>query len=338
MRPTLMTAFACASLLLATTENADAQVFVRPWLRPRVVIVPRPWVHPVSVAPPVVVQAPPPAYYPPQYYYPPAPPAPPAPVYVQPAPVYVQPPPVYVQPPQVYVQPPQVVVQPAPPPYEPQQVPPPPMMAPPPMVQAPPPVFQAPPPPVFQAPPPPPVMAAPVVLPQWKAKFGVGFRFAATINTDQLTDFSQLGFGGELLYRAHRRLVLELGGEYQKRVDNGFARYDVPVTFGLRIHIGAPDWVVSPYFVMAAGLAYSNLDFLRSTDVAWFADGQLGGGLEVRIGKHLALTADLRGDGRRRLTRPEEAAANTLSIDGKPFSPMQDSFGLQARLGAALYF
>ena len=89
MRPTLMTAFACASLLLATTENADAQVFVRPWFRPRVVIVPRPWVNPVSVAPPVVVQPPPPAYYPPQYYYPPAPPAP---VYVQPPPVYVQPP------------------------------------------------------------------------------------------------------------------------------------------------------------------------------------------------------------------------------------------------------
>jgi hypothetical protein len=332
MRPTLMTAFACASLLLATTENADAQVFVRPWMRPRVVIVPRPWAAPVSVAPPVYVQQPPQTYYPPQYYYPPAPPAP---VYVQPPPVYVQPAPVYVQPPQVYVQPPQVYVQPQP---EIQQMPPPPVMQQQPMVQAPPPpVFQPPPPPVFQAPPPP-VMAAPVVLPQWKAKFGVGFRFAATVNTDQFTEFSQLGFGGELLYRAHRRLVLELGGEYQKRVDNGFARYDVPVTFGLRIHIGAPDWVVSPYFVMAAGLAYSNLDFLRSNDIAWFADGQLGGGLEVRIGKHLALTADLRGDGRRRLTKPEEATANTLSIDGKPFSPMQDSFGLQARLGAALYF
>ena len=112
----------------------------------------------------------------------------------------------------------------------------------------------------------------------------------------------------------------------------------MPVTFGLRVHIGAPDWVVSPYFVVAAGLAYSNLDFLRSHDVAWFADGQLGGGLEVRLGKHLALTADLRGDARRRLSKPDEATANTLSIDGKPFAPMQDSFGLQARLGAALYF
>jgi len=334
MRPTLMTALACASLLLGAAQTAEAQVFVRPWLRPRVIVMPHPWVRPVAVAPPVYVQPPAPVYYPPQTYYAPAP----QPVYVQPPPVYVQPPPVYVQPPQVIVQPPQVVTQPVP---EVQQMPPPPQVvqAPPmPAYQpAPPPVFQAPPPPVFQAPPPP-VLVAPVVLPQWKAKFGVGFRFAATVNTDEFTEFSQLGFGGELLYRAHRRLILELGGEYQKRVDNGFARYDVPVTLGLRIHIGAPDWVVSPYFVMAAGLAYSNLDFLRSHDVAWFADGQLGGGLEVRLGKHVALTADLRGDARRRLSKPDEATANTLSIDGKPFAPMQDSFGLQARLGAALYF
>ena len=121
-------------------------------------------------------------------------------------------------------------------------------------------------------------------------------------------------------------------------MDNGFARYDVPVTFGLRIHIGAPDWVVSPYFVMAAGFGLQQPRLLaqhgRGVVCRWSARW----GLEVRIGKHLALTADLRGDGRRRLTRPQEAAANTLSIDGKPFSPMQDSFGLQARLGAALYF
>ena len=333
MRPMLMTAFACASTLLGAAQNADAQVFVRPWMRPRIVVVHRPWATPVSVAPPVVVQAPPPpVYYAPQqqYYYPP--------------PVTVQAPPVYVQPPQVYVQPPQVYVQPSPPPVvmqpQVQQMPAPPQVieqAPP--VAPPPVVMQAPPPVMFQPPPPPAyVPARPLVVPQWQAKYGVGARFAVTLNTDQLTDFSQLGFGGELLFRAHRRLVLELAGEYQKRVDQGFARYDVPVTFGLRIHIGAPDWVVSPYFVMAAGLAYANLDFLRSNDTAWFADGQLGGGLEIRLGKHLALTADLRGDGRRRLTKPDEAAANTLSIDGKPFSPMQDSYGLQARLGAALYF
>ena len=43
-------------------------------------------------------------------------------------------------------------------------------------------------------------------------------------------------------------------------------------------------------------------------------------------------------DGRYRITAPDEATANTISIDGKPFAPMQNSYGLQARLGAAIYF
>lgn len=335
MRQTLMTAaLACASMIVAAPEKAEAQVFFRPWLRPRIVVMPRPWVAPVSV-PPVVVQQAPPMYYPPPYYYPPPtvyvqPPAPPQ-VYVQPAPpppVYVQPPvppPVYYQPapqPPVYVQPPPAVV----------QAPPPPVYAQPPVVQ---------PPPVMEAPPPPAYASRPAYRPpvsQWQAKYGFGARFAVMINTDELTNFSQLGFGGELLARVHRRIVLELAGEYQKRIDNGFARYDVPVTLGMRVHIGAPDWVVSPYFVVAGGAAYSNLDFLHSNDKAWFVDGQLGGGLEVRIGKHVALTADVRGDARHRITDPDEATLATTSVNGKPFYPMQDSYGLQGRLGAAVYF
>ena len=349
MRQLLMTAIACASML-AAAPDAHAQVFFhRPWFRPRIVVMPRPWSVPVSV-PPVVIQSPP-VYYPPPYYYPPPPVyvQPPQPVYVQPPqPVYVQPPqPVYVQPPQppVYVQPPPpptVYVQPAPPPVAVQPAPQPPVaqVPPPPVYIQPapqPPVIQAVPPPVVQAPPPPMVRYQPRI-PQWQAKYGIGARFAVAINTDQFTNFSQLGFGGELLFRVQRRIVLEVAGEYQKRVDNGFNRYDVPVTIGMRVHIGAPDWAVSPYFVFAGGAAYSNLDYLHSHDVAWFLDGQLGGGLEIRVGKHLALTADLRGDGRYRITAPDDATANTLSIDGKAFMPMQDSYGLQARLGAALYF
>lgn len=173
---------------------------------------------------------------------------------------------------------------------------------------------------------------------QWAAKFGLGGRFAGTINTGDGNTFGQLGFGGEVLYRVHRRVVMELAGEYQKRVDGGFDRYDVPVTLGVRLHIGAPDWVVSPYFVAAAGGVYSDLDFLRSHDKAWLLDGQLGGGIEIRLGRHFAITADVRLDARHRLTQPEEATTATVSINGKPFSPIADSYGGQFRLGAALYF
>jgi hypothetical protein len=231
-------------------------------------------------------------------------------VYVQPAP---PPPPVYVQP----APPPPVYVQPTPPPA---------------------PIYTPPAPP----PPPPPAVSyyRPMVAPvsQWGPRFGIGARFAGTINTDNGVTFGQLGFGGELLYRVHRHVVMEMAGEYQKRVDNGFDRYDVPVTLGVRLHIGAPDWVVSPYFVAAAGAAYSNLDYLRSHDEAWFLDGQLGGGLEIRLGRHFALNADVRADARHRMTKPDDATAATVSIDGKPFAPLGDSYGAQFRLGAALYF
>lgn len=319
MRSIMLSAMACASLLCATSGSAEAQVFFRPWFRPRVIVVP-PRIVPI-VAPPVMVAPPPPPVYvqpypqpyvqpyPQPYYYAPPPPpvyAPPPVQYTQPLP----PPPVYVQPP------PPVVVQ-----------------------QPPPPVFMAPPAPaVAPLPPPVPVMYRAPEVPQWKHRFGLGFRFAGAVNFDKYTDFSQLGFGGEFLYRAHRRIVLELAGEYQKRVDNGFARWDVPVTLGMRVHIGAPDWALSPYFVFAAGAAYADLDFLHSHDRAWFADGQAGGGLELRLGKRFAISADLRGDARYRLSKPDEATAATLSIDGKPFAPMGNQYGAQFRLGAALYF
>jgi hypothetical protein len=205
------------------------------------------------------------------------------------------------------------------------------------IVQQPAPVYA--PPPAVAAPPPPPVVVRTPPPPDWKHRFGLGFRFAGAINTDRNhTEFSQLGLGGEILYRAHRRIVMELGGEYQKRVDNGFARWDVPVTLGMRIHIGAPDWVVSPYFVLAAGGAYADLDYVHSHDRAWFLDGQAGGGLEIRLGKRFAINADLRGDARYRLTKPDEATAATLSINGKPFAPMDNQYGLQFRAGAAVYF
>ncbi len=314
----LTTAFACTSMLMAMPEKADAQVFYRrPWVRPRVFFAPRPWIAPV-VAPPIVVQPPPVYYYPPPYY------APPPQVYVQPVPQQpVYPQPVYPQ--SVYPQPaPQVYTQPLP--------------APPVYAQPAPPPIAAPPPPVYAPPPPPPIAYRPPMLSQWQTKFGIGARFTAAINTDAFASFSQLGFGGELLFRVHRHLVLELGADYQKRMDDGFARYDVPATLGLRVHIGAPDWVVSPYFVFAGGGVYANLDYLHSHDIGWFLNGQLGGGLEIRIGKHLALTADLRGDARHRLNQPDAATANTISINGKPFVPLQDSYGLLGRLGAAVYF
>ncbi len=350
MRTLVAAALTTATLLCASPQSAEAQVLWRPWLRPRVVVVPPRVVLPV-VAPPVVMG--PRVYvqpYPQTYYYPPPPP----PVYVQPAPpVYVQPappPPVMDQP----VAPPQEQYAPLPPPpmyMQPAPVQQPMYMQPAPVQQ---PVYVQPAPvqqPVYVQPAPvqpvapPPAMNVVTVqrpsLPQWKSRFGIGARFVGAVsleNQDFSDRFTQLGFGGELLYRANRRVVLELGGEYQKRMSNGFERYDVPVTLGVRLHIGAPDWVVSPYFVTAVGGVYSNLDYVRSQDKAWYLEGQLGGGLEVRLGQHFVLNADLRGDGRYRVDEPDATTQSTQKVNGVVLSPLGNQYGLQARLGAAIYF
>ena len=339
MRTLVAAALTTATLLCASPQSAEAQVLWRPWLRPRVVVVPPRVVLPV-VAPPVVMG--PRVYvqpYPQTYYYPPPPP----PVYVQPAP------PVYVQP----APPPPVMDQPVAPPTEQYApLPPPPVYMQPAPVQQPvymqpapvqPPVYMQPAP--VQPVAPPPAMNVVTVqrpsLPQWKSRFGIGARFVGAVsleNQDFSDRFTQLGFGGELLYRANRRVVLELGGEYQKRMSNGFERYDVPVTLGVRLHIGAPDWVVSPYFVTAVGGVYSNLDYVRSQDKAWYLEGQLGGGLEVRLGQHFVLNADLRGDGRYRVDEPDATTQSTQKVNGVVLSPLGNQYGLQARLGAAIYF
>ncbi len=350
MRTLVAAALTTAALLCASPQSAEAQVLWRPWMRPRVVVIPPRVILPVA-APPVMV--PPPVYvqpYPQTYYYPPpAPPpvymqpAPPPPVYMQPAPpppVYEQPappPPVYSQPPvappveAAPLPPPPVYVQPAPmPPVQVQPVPPPA------------PVY-LPPAPTYVAPPPAPIVqvAKPTPIPQWRSRFGIGARFVGAISTDDqaLEDrFTKLGFGGELLYRANRRVVLELSGEYQKRVTQGFERYDVPVMFGTRLHIGAPDWIVSPYFVGAVGGSYSKLDYIRSQDKAWFLEGQLGGGLELRLGQHFVINADLRGDARHRVTDPDSITVETQKVNGVVLTPMGNQYGLQGRLGAAIYF
>ena len=72
------------------------------------------------------------------------------------------------------------------------------------------------------------------------------------------------------------------------------------MTFGLRVHIGRPNWVVSPYFVFARRRRLRVAGFEVHHDDAIYVDGQLGGGLELRLGQHVAITADARLDAKKR--------------------------------------
>jgi hypothetical protein len=318
---------------------------------------------PAPPAPPVYAPPAPPMYAPPPppMYVPPPPRAyvPPVRVYVPPPPrVYVAPPMIGVVPPHVYIRervrwhvrraaaallaavppPPTVYVAPGPPV-------PPPLVAPPPcccnacaMAPPPPPTVY-----VAPAPPPPPapmVQEVVVVRPApppvgWKSRFGLGVRGTGQVVND---NWNNLGIGGELLYRASNHVSLELAAEYQKNLDGNLDRVDVPVTTGVRIHIGNPHWIVSPYFVLAAGFDFANLDLKVTNDTAFFFDAQLGGGLELRLGQHFAITADARFDGKKRIDDPSPAVQSTRLVDGKPVSPLGDQYGGQFRLGAAVYF
>jgi hypothetical protein len=310
--------FTLLALLLAAPTVAQAQVYVVPPAPP--VYVPPVYAPPppphvyirerirwhlrragIYVAPPVVV--PPRVYVAPRVYA--APPAVyvPPPVYVQPR-VYVAapiPPPIVVPPPVYYVPCPEPTAQPSPPPQPAPEV----------------------------------VIVKPTTPPAWSSRIGLGVRGTGQIIND---GWNNLGIGGEFLYRAGAHVSTELAAEYQHNATGNLDRMDVPVTLGVRLHIGKPTWVVSPYFVLAAGFDYADQDLKVTHDKAFYFDGQVGAGLEIRLGQHFAITADGRFDGKKRVNSPEDAVANTRSVDGKPVHALADEYGGQFRLGAAVYF
>ena len=330
-----------AVALCAAPALASAQVMIEP--------APVPPPPPVVVAPPpppVAVPAPPP----PRYYYAPrprvyvTPPAPPA-VYMSPGAV---PPHVYIRErirwhlrhlPRVVIvppAPPAVVIQaPGAPPVEYAAPPVPPMPPiPPPVVVPPPCCYSAP--PAVEAAPEAVVLVKPrPQVPMWSSRIGLGVRGTGQVIND---GWNNLGIGGEFLYRVSPHLSTELAAEYQHSTANALDRIDIPVTFGLRVHIGRPTWIVSPYFVFAAGVGYASQDLKFTSDDAIYVDGQLGGGLELRLGQHLAITADARLDAKKRANSAADNVLATTSVDGKPVHALGDEVGGQFRLGVAAYF
>jgi len=197
-----------------------------------------------------------------------------------------------------------------------------------------------------QEPPPPPAAATPPVAAavakpapvDWPHTFGLGFRFGGQIEN---TDWRHLSFGGELLFRTSARTTVELSGEYQHGVNNDLDRLNVPVGLGLRLHIGKPSWVVSPYLVGAGVFTYARTDLKATVDEAYYLGGQVGGGLELRLGKRVAITADARFDGRVRLDDPSNRAASITSVNGHAVHVARANdaeYGGVFRLGAAVYF
>jgi hypothetical protein len=184
----------------------------------------------------------------------------------------------------------------------------------------------------------------------FRPQLGFGLRFLGAWGVSSYTDVGQGGAAGDLLFRLHRRLTLELGvawlsttsdSEYQ----TSYMRRDVPITLGTRIHLGNPAWPASPYLVLATGggwaRAYTPVadeqGFLyEATDSGWFWDGQLGGGGELRLGRHFAINTDLRLASRLRVDK--QPRLEVIDYGGGTVPILSHQFGVQLQLGLAAYF
>ena len=83
---------------------------------------------------------------------------------------------------------------------------------------------------------------------------------------------------------------------------------------------------MSPYFCRRRRWSVLKLDHLRSQDTA-VCRRPAGGGLEIRLGQHFVLNADLRGDGRYRMTGSgPPVTVETQKVNGVVLSPMGNQY------------
>lgn len=209
------------------------------------------------------------------------------------------------------------------------------------------PVYQPQPAPVYQPQP----TRSFVYRPQFRPQFGIAGRFGGYGNYGSFGSYSTGGGGVDFLLRAHPRLTFELGIQYQKISqedvylnDFQYERYDVPMTLGMRVHLGNPLWLVSPYLVGAGGLTYSRLYMFDALayESHWFGEVQGGVGFEWRLGPHFAFNVDLRGQGRFRrvgeLGTPNSNEGTLTDVYGNTVPAMGPSGGFILNVGIGGFF
>jgi hypothetical protein len=140
------------------------------------------------------------------------------------------------------------------------------------------------------------------------------------------------GVGGEMVPIIHPNVSLELAAEYQK-VHNDVVQYtDVPVTFGVRLHLSDWSWPVSPYLVAAGGVDFVNHmvgdQSARSTELV----GQFGVGIEFRLGHSVSLVVDARLLTRTVLDSTRAPDSGSISADDRSTMGMLVRGGLAVNL------
>lgn len=188
--------------------------------------------------------------------------------------------------------------------------------------------------------------------PRFRPQFGLALRASGLWSENAAIGFGQGGIGVEALFRVHPRLTLELSVQYQSISNDyyydeyGYAyqsptayyydRRDVPILGGLRVHLGNPLWLLSPYVVGAAGPSWARLYTPDATESAWFFEAQGGIGVELRGGRHFTLNMDLRGMGRFRSLK--EDSLYFVDGYGRGVPAMGNQGGVIFNFGIGGYF
>ncbi len=209
------------------------------------------------------------------------------------------------------------------------------------VVQAPPPVVVVPNP----APPPPPPVAivAPPVPPQPAVVVKKVERFPqrvglhAHVGFVASDDVAMGGFSGAFRFRPVPRFALDFGvGVYGGNDYYDRDRVEVPITIDGLLYVN-PRSRFQFYFLGGVGLTLAHAegpapDGTRERDFA-YAGGELGVGVEWRIGNHFALNTDIRGFIRRRID--DHATPEFIRSDGQTTDV---SGGGIWTLGGTIYF
>lgn len=189
----------------------------------------------------------------------------------------------------------------------------------------------------YQPPPPPPVAYPRPVKRPFRPQVGLGVTGEGIFGLYN-NDFRGYGILGQLRYRAVPHLTLELQGGYERaRNSQGLLRADVPVIFGLLVPLAGPRSVLSPYFVFAGGLNFANARLTELDERRLQAIGQIGFGLELRLGSHVALNGDARLEGRWNVTG-QSTSPGTTAANGPTAQLIPNTLGLRVGGGLTIYF
>lgn len=132
---------------------------------------------------------------------------------------------------------------------------------------------------------------------------GIGLRVSGTGLDGQkigLSDFENpgmVGFGVQLRSKVSEHWGLELSADYltSTEEDSGFGQTSIPVMLSGMFFL-FPDTPINPYALAGAGVNFTKLSYMDGMFEHHILEvaGQLGAGVQVKLGRRFAIHADLR--------------------------------------------